>query len=278
MRDLQAFNNDDFGQIRAVEIDGEPWFVGTDVATALGYGNAPAAIKRHVDPEDRKDGITFRDTVGRVNYYTIINESGLYSLILSSKLPGAKRFKKWVTSDVLPSIRKHGVFATEDFAKMVLEDPQFFITTLQTLQEVKQKNQALKEIVGAQDRQIEEMQPKARYCDLVLACKDAVSISKIAKDYGWSAIRMNTTLRELGIQFKQGDQWLLYQKYADKGYATSKTQTFIDGKSVPHSRLHTYWTQKGRLFIYDVLKEKEILPLIEQNLKAHTRTASGDES
>lgn len=116
MNDLQIFNNEEFGQIRTLMIDGEPWFVGKDVAAILGYSNTKKAIADHVDSEDKmqRDGVTIRDPMGREQHPTIINESGLYSLILSSKLPSAKRFKHWVTSEVLPALRKTGHYEMQN--------------------------------------------------------------------------------------------------------------------------------------------------------------------
>lgn len=113
---IQVFNNTEFGEIRTMEINGEPWFVGKDIAAALGYSNTRKALIDHVDDEDRTGGVTIRDSIGREQKPTIINESGMYSLILGSKLEGAKRFKRWVTSEVLPSIRKTGAFATDSAA------------------------------------------------------------------------------------------------------------------------------------------------------------------
>jgi len=115
-----------------------------------------------------------------------------------------------------------------------------------------------------QEQQIKELQPKASYYDVVLNCKDLLSISKIAKDYGWSAIKMNSYLHERGVQFKQGDIWLLYQRYADKGYTNTKTHPYIGSDGETHTRVHTHWTQKGRLFIYDLLKADGVLPIIER--------------
>ena len=114
-----------------------------------------------------------------------------------------------------------------------------------------------------QTQQISDMIPKVSYYDVVLNCKDLVSIGSIAKDYGWSAKKMNKYLHEKGIQFKQGDIWLLYQKYAEKGYTSTKTHTYLDSEG-QHTKVHTYWTQKGRLFIYDLLKEDNIYPNIER--------------
>lgn len=116
-----------------------------------------------------------------------------------------------------------------------------------------------------QSQQINELKPKASYYDVVLNCKDLLSISVIAKDYGWSAIRLNEYLHKKGVQFKQGKTWLLYQKYAVKGYTSTKTHEYLGNDGANHTNVHTYWTQKGRLFIYDLLKNDGIVPLIERD-------------
>ena len=258
MNELKIFENEQFGTIRTVEIDNTPYFVGKDVAEILGYTNPPKAIRDHVDDEDKtvNELFTVNGTKG-----TLINESGLYSLILSSKLPKAKEFKRWVTSEVLPAIRKHGVYAVDE----VLENPDMLISALQALKAEKEKAKRLTETLAVQEQQIAELQPKASYYDVVLNCKDLVSVTEIAKDYGKSAKWLNEKLHELGIQFKQGGKtWLLYQKYAQKGYTSTKTQTYNGNDGEIHTRVHTYWTQKGRLFIYDKLKAENILPVMEK--------------
>ena len=126
------------------------------------------------------------------------------------------------------------------------------------------KVQELETTVAVRDQQISELTPKASYYDVVLSCKDAISTTEIAKDYGKSAKWLNKLLHEKGIQFRQGDIWLLYQKYAEKGYTITKTQTYSGNDGAVHSKLHTYWTQKGRLFIYELLKAAGILPTIER--------------
>lgn len=135
----------------------------------------------------------------------------------------------------------------------------------QHLELIMQQNSRLIETNKTQAKQIEEMLPKVSYCDVVLNCTDLMTVNAIAKDYGKSAIWMNKWLNEHKVQYKQGDVWLLYQKYAKKGYTSSKTSTFIGTDGVQHCRTHTYWTQAGRLFIYDLLKEHGILPLIEKS-------------
>lgn len=132
------------------------------------------------------------------------------------------------------------------------------------LEKVKRETAALEELNAAQAQQIAELQPKVSYYDVVLNCKDALSVSVIAKDYGWSAKKMNQYLHEHGVQYKQGGTWLLYQRYAEQGYTSTRTNTHLGKDGDVHTSVHTYWTQKGRLFIYDLLKEHGVLPLVEQ--------------
>lgn len=252
MNDLAVFNNPDFGSVRTFMVGDVPYFVGKDLTTILGYANPSKALSDHVDEEDKLNNDSLSSLGQRGGW--LINESGLYSLILSSKMPNAKQFKRWVTNDVLPSIRKHGVYATNDFIKKSLEDPAWAISVLQELQ-------AKEEKIAIQAQQISEMQPKASYYDLILQNKSTLPITKIAKDYGMSGRKMNDLLHDLGIQYKMGKTWILYQEYADQGYTQSRTFAIDDEKSA----MHTYWTQKGRLFLYDLLKSKKgILPVIER--------------
>lgn len=258
---LQTWNYES-SEIRTIEKDGEPWFVGKDVATILEYSNPRKALADHVDAEDK--GVTKCDTLGGVQDLTIINESGLYSLVLSSKLPNAKKFKRWVTNEVLPSIRKHGAYMTEQTLERALTSPDFLIELATQLKAEQEQRKQLETTVAVQEQQIAELQPKASYYDVVLNCKDLLSITSIAKDYGKSGVWLNRYLHQNGVQYKQGNNWLLYQKYAEKGYTSTKTQTFPGADGQQHTKVHTYWTQKGRLFIYDLLKANGLLPLIEQ--------------
>lgn len=266
MNELKIFNNPEFGSVRTMTIENEPWFVGKDVAEILGYSNASKAVSTHVDQEDKllimldiADSQNGNLPIGQ-SKTAVINESGLYSLILSSKMPKAKQFKRWVTSEILPAIRKHGVYAVDE----VLANPDMLISALTELKKERAKSKELTNTIAVKDQQIAEMQPKASYYDLVLNCKDLVSISVIAKDYGWSARRMNNYLHEKKVQYKKGKIWLLYQKYAEKGYTSTKTQTYAGNDGNMHTSVHTYWTQAGRLFIYDLLKADGVLPTIER--------------
>jgi prophage antirepressor-like protein len=255
--ELQIYKNAEFGSVRTTTIGGQPYFVGKDVTDILGYQNGSRDINRHVDEEDRQKAMFFDGTQDKETI--IINESGLYSLILSSKMPNAKRFKRWVTNEVLPAIRKHGIYATDD----LIANPDLAIAAFTALKEERERNKTLTAAVAVQQQQIAEMKPKATYYDVVLKCKDAVNISVIAKDYGWSGIRMNEYLHDKGIQFKQSDTWLLYQKHADKGYTRTNTHVYEDSNGFEHTKVHTKWTQKGRLFIYEQLKADGIYPQIE---------------
>lgn len=258
MNELKIFESPDFGKVRTMEINGEPYFVGKDVAEILGYSDTNKAIAMHVDEEDKLNDKTSSSLGQRGGW--LINESGLYSLILSSKLPKAKEFKRWVTSEVLPSIRKHGAYAVDE----LINDPELAIKAFTALKEERLKNKKLETTVAVQTQQIAELQPKASYYDVVLNCKDLISTTEIAKDYGKSAVWLNAHLHERKVQFKQGGIWLLYAKYAEKGYTNTKTQTYNGNDGNPHTKVHTYWTPKGRLFIYDLLKSEGITPLIEQ--------------
>ena len=258
MENIQIYKNNEF-EVRTVEVNGTPYFVGKDVTEILGYKNGSRDINRHVDEDDR--GCTeMVSPQGTAQTTTIINESGLYSLILSSKMAKAKQFKRWVTSEVLPSIRKHGMYAMDE----LIANPDLAITALTALKKEREEKQRLAETVMVQNQQILELKPKATYYDLVLNCKDLLATTAIAKDYGLSAKKLNQILHDKKIQFKQGDLWLLYQKYADKGYTSTKTNSFPDNKGEIRAKLHTYWTQKGRLFIYEILKGDGIVPLIER--------------
>lgn len=257
MNELKIFENEQFGSIRTAEENGKVLFCGTDVAKALGYAIPSKAVNTHC----KSKGVSKMEvpTNGGNQEMLFITEGNLYRLITHSKLPEAEKFESWVFDEVLPVIRKHGLYATDE----LIADPDLAIAAFTALKEEREKTKQLTETVAVQSQQIAELQPKASYYDVVLNCKDLVSVSEIAKDYGKSARWLNEKLHEMRIQFKQGSIWLLYQKYAEKGYTSTKTQTFNGSDGMVHSKVHTYWTQKGRLFIYDLLKKAGILPEIE---------------
>lgn len=264
MNDIQIFENPEFGNVRTLNgANGEVLFCGADVAKALGYSNTRKALSDHC----KADGVTRRyitDSLGREQEAAFISEGNVYRLIIRSRLPEAEKFERWVFDEVLPSIRKHGAYMTDDALHRAITEPDFLIKLATELKEEQEKRRALESTVAVQNQQITELQPKASYYDVVLNSKDLLSIGKIAKDFGKSAVWLNKWLHEQGVQYKQGEIWLLYQKYAEQGYTSTKTQPYNGDDGTVHTKIHTYWTQKGRLFIYDLLKAHGILPLIER--------------
>lgn len=262
MNELQTFNFEDL-PVRKIEVDGEPLFVGKDVAEILGYTRPSEAIKSHVDEDDK---LIRQVTVsGQKRNMVIINESGLYSLIFDAAKQSknesirkkAKRFKRWVTEDVLPTIRKHGIYATDNVIEQTLRDPDYIINVLTEYKKEKEHNLLLQQQVG-------ELKPKADYYDQILKSKKLITVNAIAKDYGMSAQALNKILHDLKVQFKQSGQWLLYAKYHDKGYTSSEPHKYTKKDGTEDFKLHTKWTQKGRIFLYNLLKNNGILPTIEQ--------------
>lgn len=252
--ELQNFNFEG-QQVRTLTIDAKPYFVGKDVADVLGYANASKALADHVDDEDKLNNETLSSLGQRGGW--LINESGLYSLILSSKLPTAKKFKHWVTSEVLPTIRKHGAYMTPEKIEEAILNPD---TIIQLATQLKQEREG--RLIAEQ--RINELTPKADYCDKVLADKSLVTITQIAKDYGMSGRALNTILHDLGVIYKQGKTWLLYAKYQKTGWTHSETIMVDKKDGTQKAVLNTKWTQKGRLGLYELLKTRGILPLIEQ--------------
>ena len=241
----QIFKNAEFGQIRTCMVDGETYFVGKDVASALGYVNPTKAVSVHVDEEDRS--MSEMDTHQRGSQMTIIiNESGLYSLILSSKLDSAKRFKRWVTSEVLPQIRKNGRYELEQCNKQLVKQTRV----------LESRNALLEEITAQQ-------KPLTDYARNILSSTQTVTVTQIAQDYGFSAVRFNNLLMRLRVQHKVGGQWILYAPYLHKGYVQSFSSYFVSPDGEVQVKVHTRWTQQGRLFLYEELKRASILPLIE---------------
>ena len=254
---VEIFEKEEFGRVRTIEEDGKVLFCAADIASSLGYSKPRNAISTHCKGA-LKRGIL---TNGGEQQMTFITEGDVYRLIVKSQLSEAEKFERWLFDEVVPSIRKHGVYMTESTIENCLNNPDFAIGLLTALKEEREKSNALAAKVTEQSHQIEEMTPKATYYDIILNCKDAVPITNISKDYGMSAIAMNAKLHELGVQYKQGEMWLLYQKYANHGYTQSKT--FATEKD--RSKMHTYWTQKGRVFLYEFLKEHGIVPTMERN-------------
>ncbi|BBN37792.1 prophage antirepressor [Staphylococcus aureus] len=245
MQALQTFNFEEL-PVRTLTVNEEPYFVGKDVADILGYKNGSRDINAHVDAEDK---LTYQiSTAGQRRNQTIINESGLYSLIFSSKLESAKRFKRWVTSDVLPAIRKHGIYATDNVIEQTLKDPDYIITVLTEYKKEKEQNLLLQQEIG-------ELKPKADYVDEILKSTGTLATTQIAADYGISAQKLNKLLHEARLQRKVNKQWVLYSEHMGKSYTDSDTITIVRSDGREDTVLQTRWTQKGRLKIHEIMTE-----------------------
>ena len=256
MNEMRIFENEQFGKVRTVIRDGEPWFVAADVCRALEHSNVSMALERLDADEKAKFNLGLRggDT-------GCVNEPGLYSLVLGSRKPEAKAFKRWITHEVIPSIRKTGGYIAGE--NQMSDDELVARALLMLKKKLEARNLELDQARGEikqKDAQIQRLAPKASYCDLVLQAKEAVPISLIAKDYGMSARALNAMLHDMRIQYKVDDMWLLYQPLTKKGY--TKSVTYLTDSGVLAMR--TLWTQKGRMFLYEKLKEKGVLPEIEQ--------------
>lgn len=250
---LELFTHPDFGNLHTI-LDGESIYVcAKDAATALGYKNPGKAIQMHCEQDGNSKRYHIVDSLGREQETVFIDEETLYRLIFSSHLPSAKAFTSWVVNEVLPSIRRHSLYATD----RVLDDDDLLEKVLPLLRgERLARRQA--------EQALAEARPKLSYYNQVLTATGTVTISQIAKDYGMNARKLNKILAEFGVQFKLSGQWLLYAKHAEQGYTKSETGTTDTG----HVWMHTKWTQKGRLFIYEILKhELGLLPLSEREVE-----------
>ncbi|WP_239613909.1 phage antirepressor [Cohnella mopanensis] len=256
MEQLARVFNYEGAVFRTVSIEGEPWFVAKDICKILEVGNPSQALSR-LD-NDEKNTITLNEGIRGNPNSTVVNESGLYSLILGSRKPEARAFKRWVTHDVLPSIRKTGAYqapvATPSYS---IEDP--IARAKRWIVEEEQRQLLLSETTR-QAAIIEEQAPKISYYDTILRSPDAVNITQIASDYGITPQTLNEFLRVHGVQRKTGGQWVLRASYANSGF--TKSETFTVGEQ--GTRVYTKWTQKGRLFIHDLITEHGTPALIER--------------
>ena len=251
---METFSSQEFGSVRIIEEDGKYLFCGIDVASALGYSKPRNAITAHCRYA-LKRGVPHPQAPDKLIEMIFIPEGDVYRLIAQSKLPSAERFESWVFDEVIPTIRKHGAYVTDT----VLNNPDLLEQALNALKAEREKRAELEAKNAIQLGIIQEMEPKVSYYDIILRTKNAVPITLIAKDYGMSATRLNRILHALDIQYRVGGTWMLYQKYAAEGYTV--THTYIVDQHT--SRMHTCWTQKGRLFLYDLLCDNGIYPVME---------------
>ena len=236
---IRIFKNKEFGAIRTMKDDrGEPWFCAKDVCDALGYDQTHKAVKRHVEEGDGTKRPT--PTTSGIQQMLFINESGVYSLILGSKLESARRFKHWVTSEVLPSIRKQGGYMV---VRPDESDEAIMTRALQIAHATLQRR----------DEEIARLKPKADYADQVLDSVSCLTTTQVAKGMGMTAMELNRILCEKGIQYGQSGQYLLYASYARQGLAQNRTRTFLDLFGTVHTTSQLVWTEKGKEFIHKLL-------------------------
>lgn len=251
MNEIQIFNHPRFGEVEIIEIEGSPFFGATKTAASLGYSNPHDAISRHC----RTDGVVKReviDSMGRTQEMNFITEGNLYRLITKSKLPDAEKYEVWVFDEVLPSIRKTGSYSVQQFRL-----PQTMAEALRLAADLVDQNQTLQ-------LENEELKTKTRYVDQILLSKGTVTITQIAKDYGMAGPQLNKILHEEKVQYKQNRQWLLYSKYQAKGFVKSETIDITRSNGDPDVTMNTRWTQKGRLFIHELLTKRGILAEIDK--------------
>lgn len=280
--ELKTLEHSDFGEIRTtIDNDGNPLFCATDVATVLGYTNPTKAVRDHCT----KDGGTFRsviDKVGRTQEAKFIYEPDLYRLLIKSKLPLAREFERWVFEDVLPSLRKYGMYATDE----LLENEEKFnemadkikaeksLVKIQKAKAMKLRSEKrelkienkklqiqnimLENFMSNSEEFLEEIEPILDYAHIIMGSDLDMTPTQIAADYGISAIRLNNLLHEAGLQHKVNGQWVLYQKYMNSSYTNSFTGYL---KHHDHYYVQTRWTQKGRLIIHRIMLEAGIKPI-----------------
>lgn len=262
MNELKNFSHNMFGNLGILIKEGKEFFPATDVAKALGYSNPHKAIKDHCKPEGVNEALV--PTNSGVQNKKFINEANLYRLIVKSKLPQAEQFEKWVFEEVLPSIRKHGAYMTPNIINALLQDPDLIIGLASQLKQEQQARQIAEQKNLMLTQQIAENASKITYLDQILQSQDTVTVSQVAADYGLSAMKLNKILNDERVQYKVNNQWLLYSKRQNKGYTKSKTVDVVHTDGSRSVKMNTRWTQKGRLFIHELLTKRGIIPEMDR--------------
>lgn len=261
MNNLQIFKNDLFEIAAKLEND-EILFDVEQVARCLGF--TTVAKSGNVTVRWSRVNSYLPENSPQVAKGDFIPEPLVYKLAFKASNELAEQFQDWLAIEVIPAIRKHGLYATAQTIDQILNDPDFGIELLTTLKKEREEKASLVIENKYKDEVIKDLKPKADYTEMILQNSGLVTVNQIAKDYGMSAIEMNKLLHNLKVQYKQGKQWLLYRKYDSSGYVHSETIQIIRSDGRPDIAMNTKWTQKGRLFIYELLKAKGILPVIEQ--------------
>lgn len=250
MNDIKIFENEKFGSVRVVERDGEPWFVANDVLRVLEVSNSKDAL-RGLD-DDEKSGVDIIDPHGREQTTNCVSEAGLYSIILRSRKPEAKTFKRWITHDVIPSIRKHGIYATEEVLDKMIDSPEFGIKLLTSLKEEREKRKALESVVEVQGNQLEEQKPLVEFANRVSNTDRLISVgemAKLLKDKGFNVGRNKFFEYLRNNNILMGNN-VPYQRYIDAGYFQVRETSNRNGGVF----LTTYVTGKGQMYLVDKVK------------------------
>lgn len=251
MNELKIFENRKFGEVRTIEEDGKVLFCGSDVAKALGYSNPRDALSRHCRGVVKRDTPTESGT----QEMSFIPEGDIYRLAARSKLPGAEEFERWVFDEVVPSIRRTGAYMM----------PQDYPSALRALADAEEKKMRLLAENQRQAQIIADFEPVRQYVDTILESPAVLATGQIAADYDLSANRLNKILHEEGVQHKVNGQWILYKKHMGKGYTKSRTTPITHSSGQQDIKMHTYWTQKGRMMIHNILTARGILAVMDRD-------------
>lgn len=240
-------------QVRTVTVDGEPWFVAKDVCTAIGID---VTQTRRLDSDEK--GLHSIQTPGGTQELACVNEPGLYSLILGSRKPEAREFKRWITHEVIPAIRKHGGYLTPDKVEEALLNPDTIIRLATELKREREEKERLQLETTRQADVIEEQAERLTYLDEIMRSEDTLTISQIAADYGLTARQLNAFLKEAGVQRRVSGQWILCARHLRQGLTKSVTHAIPLEGGGTKTVMHTRWTQAGRLLIHQTLAERGI--------------------
>lgn len=257
MSNLQLFNFNGSDVRIIINENGDPMFLASEICNILEIGNTSQSLSR-LD-EDEKNTIILNDGIGNPNK-SVITESGLYSLVLSSRKNVAKSFKRWVTKEVLPSIRKHGGYLTPERTEELIQNPDLIIQLATNLKQERERVKVLQEAnsnlqfqTEIQEKELKVSAPKVEYHDKILTSTSTYVITQIAKELGMSAIRLNQKLKERGVQYHVNGQWVLSHKLQDKGYTKTKTHAYTTSTGDEGSAIQTVWTEKGRKYIHEIM-------------------------
>ena len=251
---LMTFTNEEFGNVRTTIINGKPYFCASDVAKALGYKRPNDAVSQHCRATVKHS----THISGKMQEINFIPEGDIYRLIIRSKLPSAEKFENWVMDEVLPQLRQTGSYSMTKQDSYMIEDP---IERAKRWIEEQEEKKKLEVMNAAKDQVICELQPKADFANDILLSPGTVTITQIAKDYGMRGAEMNNLLHKLRIQYKVNGQWVLYAKYDDKGYTKSCTKKSKSTYGKSESIVYTRWTEEGRKFLNELLKNEGIYPI-----------------